>query len=341
MKGQINIGNIGWYLLQAQEGNINAQEMDALCAFLEEHPELVPETDSVLMAGKDVEITSSFTHLKKEDFELGAFETLAVSVLEGERRENDLKELLSESNNLQLQWKAFKHTKLVSETITFSKKGMLYRKRVQVLWLRYAAAACMAALFFGLGWMIFSGAEKQQMVDKQPKPVKEQAPSNSPDSVILSPVEVQQKLAVTPKPEVKNIYTSAIPEIPKRQEFTIETLAPIERAQLITTEPQLLLAENIPSLFLDTDLKVDENAIDNENTKVLTRVLRYLLPGNEKQPDLAELDWLRVLANAGNQGLDQISKGRIEFSYQPERDNGPEAYLKIGNFSISRSIASN
>ncbi|MFN5318523.1 MAG: hypothetical protein ACK5CY_06755 [Bacteroidia bacterium] len=343
MKGQINIGNIGWYLLQAQEGSLNAQEMDALCAFLERHPELIPDTEAIFIASDIAQTQPKFTHLKKEDFDLGAFDMLAVSVLEGERHENDIKEATAKNDNLSLQWRAFQHTKLMPESITFPEKNKLYRKRVQYLWIRYAAAACIAALFVGLGWFAFSDSgEKQQLVNNVSKSVNEQSPIVKADIVDSTSSEIQQKPAVASLSAGKNIQTDSLLAFPQRQDLVIEALEPIKWVRLTAVEPELMLAENASSLFLDPDRNVvAENTTAGDDTKGWHRLLRNLFPGIEKPQDLPEIDWVNVLANAGNQGLDQISKGRIEFSYQPERNNGPEAYLKIGNFSISRSMASN
>ena len=342
MNGQINKGNIGWYLLQAQEGNLNVQEMDALCSFLEAHSERIPETEFLLSASDEATSGKSFSYLKKEDFELGAFDMLAVSVLEGERHEHDLNEVTSQRADLQQQWRAFQHTLLKAETALMPNKDTLYHERAQYLWIRYAAAACLAALFLGMGWMVFqSGGESQQLVNVQPLPVDEAVPQVKPQTSI-SFADDAAPLGVT-LPKIEEIIhdTFEIREIPKRQEFFIERLEPIKLLQLETKEPLLLMAQNMSHPFIEEELNSVESASLSEDTNKWPRVLRIIMPGKSKPQFTSDLDWFDLLANAGNQGLDQISKGRIEFSYQPDRDNGPEAFLKIGNFSISRSIASN
>jgi hypothetical protein len=342
MNGHINIGNIGWYLLQAQEGNLNAQEMEALCSFLEAHPELVPDTETLLSTAEDDTSSRSFSHLKKEDFELGAFDMLAVSVLEGERHEHDLNEITSERADLQKQWRAFKYTVLKPENALMPNKDKLYQKRTQYVWIRYAAAACLAALFLGMGWMVFkNGSEKPQLVNVNTIPVNEDLPQVKA-KMLISSEDDAPNLAVS-KPLIKDQIrdTTKITEISKRQERFIEHIEPIKHVQLESEVPQLMLAQNMPYSISITQPNVAQNTQRSDEANRWPRFLRNLLPGNSKPQNAPQFDWVDLLASAGNQGLDQISKGRIEFSYQPERDNGPEAVLKIGNFSISRSIASN
>jgi hypothetical protein len=342
MNGQINKGNIGWYLLQAQEGNLNVQEMDALCSFLEAHPERIPETEFLLCASDEAISGKSFSYLKKEDFELGAFDMLAVSVLEGERHEHDLNEVTSQRADLQKQWRAFKYTVLKPENALMPNKDKLYQKRTQYVWIRYAAAACLAALFLGMGWMVFkNGSEKPQLVNVNTIPVNEALPQVKPQTSISFADDAAPLGVTLPKMEESIHDTFEIRESPKRQEFLIERLEPIKHVQLESEVPQLMLAQNMPYSISITQPNVAQNTQRSDDANGWPRFLRNLLPGNSKPQNAPQFDWVDLLASAGNQGLDQISKGRIEFSYQPDRDNGPEAFLKIGNFSISRSIASN
>jgi hypothetical protein len=346
MKEQVNIGNIGWYLLQAQEGNLDVQAMDALCAFLEQHPELVPETEQGLTHEMDAKPNSDgkFSHLKKEDFGLDAFDTLAVSVLEGERDANDLHEITSSRSDLQQQWRAFQHTVLKSETVSFPSKSKLYKNRVQILWLRYAAAACFVAMLAGWVWNNFSSRspETQQAVNVDQTPA------------IKNPVPAQNESLQAPKLN-KLPQKNTAPIIPSQgmepaqnrisDQNTIQTqLAEIEK---ISTRNSILLPSvlaeitriewNTESLPAIASEQFTEFASDKKPNK-LAGLLRSVFSGRNKA---SSTDWVDALASAGNQSLEQISKGRIEFSHQPENDKGPDTYLKIGNFSISRSMASN
>ena len=63
MMDLINVGNISWYLLQAQEGNLSLDQMDALCLFLEENPEFTPEVDLNLAEFEQSNQSHSFDFL--------------------------------------------------------------------------------------------------------------------------------------------------------------------------------------------------------------------------------------------------------------------------------------
>lgn len=343
MSRQINIGNIGWYLLQAQEGSLNAQEMDALCAFLEEHPELVPETEPILVESNDTEVNNTFTYLKKDDYELSAFDTLAVSVLEGERNENELSDITAKRADLQVQWQAFQHSVLKSETVSFPGKSKLYKQRVQVLWMRYAAAACIVAILSGWVWNNFNVQvqEKQQAVNGNQLPVvKEPVPKqiDSSQTSVLPQDQNQRAESTRPllrQPNLKQIVSENAPE---KQLAELEIIHgqnnPILSSTL--TAPELIVFSS--ELLL---LPSAENAVITESDgsqKGLAVFIRNVFSGRDKS---TSADWFNALASAGNQSLEQISKGRIEFSHQPENEKGPDTYLKIGNFSITRSLASN
>lgn len=343
MSRQINIGNIGWYLLQAQEGSLNAQEMDALCAFLEEHPELVPETEPILVESNNTEFNSTFTYLKKDDYELSAFDTLAVSVLEGERREKELMEVLAHRADLQAQWRAFKLTLLKPDAVTFSAKRTLYQKRVQPIWIRYAAAACIVAMLSGWVWNNFNVQvqEKQQAVNGNQLPVVKDAVPAQIDSsqTPVLPQDQNQRAEsfrhLLRQPNLKQIVSENAPE---KQLAELEIIHgqnnPILSSTL--TAPELILFSS--ELLL---LPSAENAAITESDgsrKGLAVFIRNVFSGRDKS---TSADWINALASAGNEGLEQISKGRIEFSHQPENEKGPDTYLKIGNFSITRSLTSN
>ena len=346
MKEQVNIGNIGWYLLQAQEGNLDAQAMDALCSFLEQHPELVPEMEQSLVPEMDAKSGSEgkFARFKKEDFGLNAFDTLAVSVLEGERHENDLSEVISKRHDLQLQWRAFQHTVLKSETVSFPNKSKLYKKRVQVLWIRYAAAACVVAMLAGWVWNNLSSRspEKQQATNidqapaaKNPVPVQN---DNRPAPKIIK-LPQQNKAPVSPS-QSQEPAPDRIVEQPALQPqlAEIETISPRNRPFLSSILPETALLEiNTESLPASASEQYVE-AESGEKPNKLAGLIRNIFSGRSKS---SSTDWVDALASAGNHSLEQISKGRIEFLHQPENDKGPDTYLKIGNFSISRSIASN
>jgi hypothetical protein len=346
MKEQVNIGNIGWYLLQAQEGNLDAQAMDALCSFLEQHPELVPETEQGLTPEMDAKPNSDgkFSHLKKEDFGLDAFDTLAVSVLEGERDENDLHEITSSRSDLQQQWRAFQHTVLKSEIVSFPSKSKLYKNRVQILWLRYAAAACFVAMLAGWVWNNFSSRspENQQAVNVDQTPAAENPVPVQNDSLPAPKFIKLPQQNTAPAGPLKGIEPS--PNRIIEQNAMQTQLAAIEK---ISTRNSILLPSvlteitriewNTESLPATASEQFTEFASDKKPNK-LAGLLRSVFSGRNKA---SSADWVDALASAGNQSLEQISKGRIEFSHQPENDKGPDTYLKIGNFSISRSMASN
>ncbi len=344
MSRQINIGNIGWYLLQAQEGSLNAKEMNALCAFLEEHPELVPETEPILVESNDTEVNNTFTYLKKDDYELSAFDTLAVSVLEGERIENELSDITAKRADLQLQWQAFQHSVLKSETLSFPGKSKLYKQRVQVPWMRYAAAACVVALVAGWVWNNFGtrSREMQQLVNNSQMPAdKNQAPIQFDSLPAAESIQIPSQNPTTYESLPRNKSTSK----QKSTNYVQQTkLAELER---ITIQHQPFLPSalaNQTHLEINNELlqvSAPENLAATESgdgSKRLAGIIRNVFSRGKKS---TSADWFNALASAGNQSLEQISKGRIEFSHQPENEKGPDTYLKIGNFSITRSLASN
>ncbi len=346
MSRQINIGNIGWYLLQAQEGNLSTQEMDALCNLLEQHPELVPETEQSLIPEMDAKSDSEgkFARLKKEDFELNAFDTLAVSVLEGERHENDLSEITSKRADLQLQWRALQHTVLKSEAVSFPHKSKLYKKRVQVLWIRYAAAACVVAMLAGWVWNNFSSRspEKQQAIKAdQIQPVKDPVPVQN-DNMQAPKIMQRPKQNTTPESPSQGLEPAPNSFVeqnaPDLQLAEIEKISPRNRPSLSSILTVTALIEMDTESLPASASEQYAEAESGEKPNKLAGFIRNVFSGRSKSPSA---DWFDVLASAGNQSLEQISIGRIEFSHQPENDQGPDTYLKIGNFSITRSLASN
>jgi len=344
MSRQINIGNIGWYLLQAHEGSLNAQEMDALCAFLEEHPELVPETEPILVESNDTEVNNTFTYLKKDDYELSAFDTLAVSVLEGERNENELSDITAKRADLQVQWQAFQHSVLKSVMVSFPGKSKLYKQRVQVLWMRYAAAACVVALVAGWVWNNFGtrSRDTQQLVNNSQMPAdKNPAPIQIDSLPATESIQIPSQNPATYESLPRNNSASK----QKSTNYVQQTqLAELER---ITIQHQPFLSSplaNQTHLEINNEL-LQVSAPENlaatepgEGSKRMAGIIRNVFSRGKKS---TSADWFDVLASAGNQSLEQISKGRIEFSHQPENEKGPDTYLKIGNFSITRSLASN
>jgi len=343
MSRVINIGNIGWYLLQAQEGSLNAQEMDALCAFLEEHPELVPETEPIHSDSYAAEVNNSFTHLKKDDYELSAFDTLALSVLEGEREESELNEVMAQRADLQQQWRAFKQTVLLPDAVNFPAKRTLYQKRIKLIWVRYAAAACIVATLAGWAWNSFNSQaqEKQQAVNGNQPPVVKKPLSLQVDSFQTPELpQVQNQRVETTKPLLRepSLKPIASEQAPQMQYAAFEIILPKNKVFLSSAlaAPELieLYSESLP-------LPATEHIAGAEpegSRKSLAEFISNVFTGRNKSNSAA---WLNALASVGNEGLEHISKDRIEFSHQPENEKGPDTYLKIGNFSITRSTASN
>jgi hypothetical protein len=181
--------------------------------------------------------------------------------------------------------------------------------------------------------------EKQQATNidqapaaKNPVPVQN---DSLPDSKFIK--LPQQNTAPVSPSQSQEPSPNRIVEQPalQTQLAEIEKISPRNRPFLSSILPETALleinTESLPAIGSEQYAEAESG----EKPNMLAGLIRNIFSGRSKS---SSTDWVDALASAG---LEQISKGRIEFSHQPENDKGPDTYLKIGNFSISRSIASN
>jgi hypothetical protein len=184
--------------------------------------------------------------------------------------------------------------------------------------------------------------EKQQAIKAdQIQPVKNPVPVQNdslPDPKIIK-LPQQNTAPISPSQGLKPSPNRIIDQNTIQTQLAeIEKISPRNRLSLSSILPETALLEiNTESLPTFASEHYAE-AESGEKPNKLAGLIRNVFSGRSKTTSSV---WVDLLASAGNQSLEQISKGRIEFLHQPENDQGPDTYLKIGNFSISRSIASN
>ena len=343
MMDLINVGNISWYLLQAQEGNLTADQMDALCLFLEGNPEYTPEIDLNLAEFEQSNQSHSFEHFKKEELSLNTFEELALAVLEGDKSVEEIRMAIQNRTDLQTQWKAFEQTKLIPEAHPYPNKQFLFRQRVRPIWMRYAAAACILAFVAGLAWLNITSIESKQVeiVGKQLAPINLETRSSAFDSIELYQDKITNQRVTLPKTPIREVSAQPVARPIASNLPTIEALHPLNNKAIAADIPQLNLS-SIASSIQEVDFRTTGNSDNTEKQVLLLKdLVQKILPARFRLAPENDISWTDALASAGNQSLEQISKGRIEFSYKPEDEKGADTYIKIGNFSISRSLASN
>jgi hypothetical protein len=343
MMDLINVGNISWYLLQAQEGNLSLDQMDALCLFLEENPEFTPEVDLNLAEFEHAYLSKSFKHLKKEELSLNAFEELALAVLDGEKSVEEIRIAMQNRTDLQTQWKAFEQTKLIPEAHPYPNKQLLFRQRVMPIWMRYAAAVCILAFVAGLAWLNITSIESIPVgiAGKRQSPINLETRSSAFDSIELHQDKITNQRITLPKPAIREISLQPETSPIASNLPTIEALHSLNNKAIAAEIPQLNLSSIAPTIQV-VDFLITSNTDNADKQAILLKdLIQKILPTRFRLAPENDVSWTDALASAGNQSLEQISKGRIEFSYKPEDEKGADTYLKIGNFSISRSLASN
>lgn len=157
MKGIIDLTNYEDYFLLYVDGELNAQEQEAVRMFIEEHPELKGELElllsvkqlpdeAVVFSGKE-QLLLDTAEVKDEDI---------INFLDKEELGEAVKKKLADPDPaLKKRIQQFENTKLVTDTaVRFPDKQRLYKgtsKTVRMGWW-YAAAAAAVIIAFGINF---------------------------------------------------------------------------------------------------------------------------------------------------------------------------------------------
>ena len=159
----INISNYEEFLLSAMDGELTGEEMAALTAFMDEHPEIRKELELLestrLQPDEDVKFEAKDMLYRREDvLSADNYERFLLDYVDNELNTSDkaaLEILFRQHPHIQKELQLLQASRLTPDlSVTFGDKSSLYRKertRVRPLWWWSAAAAVVAGLSF---WLI-------------------------------------------------------------------------------------------------------------------------------------------------------------------------------------------
>lgn len=163
MAVNINISNYEEFLLSAIDGELTGEEMAALTAFMEEHPEIRKELELLestrLQPDVEVKFDAKDMLYRREDIlSVDNYERFLLDYVDNELNASDkaaVEMLVRQHPHIQKELHLLQASRLTPDlSVTFGDKASLYRKertRIRPLWWWSAAAAVVAGLSF---WLI-------------------------------------------------------------------------------------------------------------------------------------------------------------------------------------------
>jgi len=329
---RISIFNYEAFYLDFLEGNLSEEDTSLLLQFLEEHPELKVDDDSLLVVENELpELDAQF----KSDLKFIAFDQEVITKLNVEQfliaetegllsaeKQNELNKFVSDDASLVQLQKIYSSAHLVADSsIVYPDKNSLKQNKRIVLWPYIAAAAASVALFFFL-WNPSSQVNKKGsesvISHVKPKQIKEQN--------TVKPVEQENKNIDQTEKSIEQV----VPVNPNDQTNPID-IAVVEPRNQRPYSPEIkgikLKKAGLVNGTNHSPEIVENNTIAKTNAVPKKESDYDILAFNDMNNPIAPIT--NRIENAMNQDVDFRSAKATE-----NRSGG--FYLKLGKLEISR-----